>query len=70
MKPTNTSNNKNGNEASIGTKKAIIKSKTSPAKILPKSLKEKEIIFENSETISRIPVKKLIGLAKFINLLI
>ena len=67
MNPTNTSKKKNGTGTIIGIKNAIIISNTSPANIFPKSLNAKEIIFENSDIISRIPVKKLIGFEKLKN---
>ena len=69
IKPTNTSNIINGKEANIGTKKATIVNRTSPAKILPKSRKEKERTFENSDMISRNPKKKFSGLVKLTNFL-
>lgn len=69
MKPTKVSSNKNGNEANIGSKKAIIVKRTSPAKMFPNNRNEKERILENSETTSNKPVKKDIGLEKLKNLL-
>ena len=41
---------------------------TSPAKILPKSRNDKEIIFEISPMISSMPVKKAIGPLNVMNL--
>ena len=62
IKPTNTSRIKKGKETKTGIRKAIIVKSTSPAKIFPKSRKEKEMILENSEIVSKMPTKKLIGL--------
>ena len=67
IKPTNISRTINGKDAKKGTKKATIVKSTSPAKIFPKSRKEKDKILENSDNISNIPKKKLIGLVKLIN---
>ena len=66
--PTNISRNIKGIGTKYGTKNAMTRSKTSPAKILPKSLKEKETTFMASEIISKKPVINSIGLLKFINL--
>lgn len=51
-----------------GTRKPIISSSTSPAKMLPKRRKDREIIFVNSPIISKKPIKKFIGLEKLIYL--
>jgi hypothetical protein len=63
--PTNNSSIKNGNGTMYGAKNEIIVNKTSPAKTFPNSLKDNEIILANSDIISKIPMKKLIGLLKF-----
>ena len=48
-----------------GASAIITVSNTSPAKIFPKSRKEKLTIFENSLTISSSPTKKWMGFEKF-----
>lgn len=58
-----------GNDIKKGTKKEIIAKSTSPANILPKRRKEKEITLDISDIISNIPIKKVTGLLKFINFL-
>ena len=70
IKPTNTSRIINGKEAKTGTRNATIVTNTSPAKIFPKSRKEKDKILENSEMISKKPKTKFIGLVRLINFLI
>ena len=67
ISPTKISNNKNGNDANIGIRNAITVINTSPAKIFPKRRKENEMIFDNSEMISRIPTKNMIGFVKLKN---
>ena len=67
-KPTKISKAIKGNEAKTGTRKATIVNKTSPAKIFPNKRKAKERTLENSERISRIPTKNIIGLEKLKNL--
>ena len=53
----------------IGSKNAMTAKSTSPAKILPKSLKAKDMILANSLISSKKPTKKLIGLEKLKNFL-
>ena len=65
--PTNNSKNKNGNGIKYGAKNETIVSKTSPAKTFPNNRKEREIIFESSDIISKIPIKNSIGPLKLIN---
>ena len=62
MVPTKISRNKKGNGIRYGAKKETIVSKTSPAKILPKSRKESETTLVNSPTNSRKPTYRLMGL--------
>lgn len=68
MKPTKISRAINGNEAKTGTKKATIVNNTSPAKIFPNNLNANDKIFENSESMSKIPTKNIIGSEKLKNL--
>jgi len=68
MKPTNISRRRKGKDARMGIKKAMTTSRTSPANIFPNKRKAKDMIFDNSDTISRIPTKKFNGLVKLINL--
>ena len=56
-KPTNISKTMNGKGTIRGTKKNITISSTSPANMLPKSLKENEIILAISAISSSMPVK-------------
>ena len=61
MNPTNISKNKKGKGTIKGARKNITTRSTSPANILPKSLKEKEIIFAVSAISSKMPTKKITG---------
>ena len=69
MAPTNISIAKNGTGTMYGSKENITASKTSPAKIFPNNLNEKDIILAISEINSNIPIKNLSGLEKFKNFL-
>ena len=69
IKPTNISKPMKGSGINNGKRNAITANKTSPAKILPNNLKEKDITLANSLISSKKPTKKLIGLEKLINFL-
>ena len=69
MRPTKISKPKKGSGARAGIKKEMTARRTSPAKILPKSRKAKEMILASSEMISRMPTKVLMGLLRLINFL-
>ena len=57
-RPTNISRAMKGNEAKKAHRQATTMSKTSPAKMLPKSRKEKDMILMNSLINSRMPTKE------------
>ncbi len=64
--PTKISNKKNGNVATPNVNPVMTVSKTSPAKTFPNKRNENEIILPSSDTVSKIPTMKLIGLEKLI----
>ncbi len=70
IKPTKISKNIKGNGIIYGVKKATTRRRTSPAKIFPKSLKEKDKIFTDSEINSKKLRINFKGLEKFKNLFI
>lgn len=65
--PTKISKIINGSGIIKGIKKAITRSNTSPAKMLPKRRKENDRIFAASDIISKKPRMNFMGDLKFIN---
>ena len=62
--PTIISNIKNGKGSMKAKIEDTVKITTSPAKIFPNNLKDKDIIFVISDMISRTPIKRLRGLSE------